>query len=61
MRERNNVHFIACAYGIRLLHERGVEPNIIEGISTDKTAMDHIIDRLQSGWTYIKVDSLPKI
>ncbi len=58
MRERDNVHFIACAYGIRLLHEQGIAPDIIEGIGTDKTAMDHIIGRLQSGWTYIKVDLL---
>ena len=51
----------AVACGIRLLHEQGVELNIIEGIDTDTTAMDHIIGRLQSGWTYIKVDSLSEI
>jgi len=61
MREHDNVHFIACANGLRNLRKRGIDAPIIQDIDTDKTAIDHIIGRLHSGWTYIKVDSLPEI
>ncbi|WP_455235423.1 hypothetical protein [Thiogranum longum] len=61
MRDHNNVHFIACANGIRSLKNKGIQPGIIEEIGTDETAMDHIISRLQDGWTYVKVESLPEI
>jgi hypothetical protein len=38
-----------------------VPPTIIQGVSTDSTALDHIINRLQDGgWTYLKVESLPE-
>lgn len=61
MRNHENVHFIACLNGIRNLRRRGIEPKFIGDIDTDKTAIDHIINRLQAGWTYIKVDDLPTI
>jgi len=58
MKNHKNVHFIACANGISNLRKRGVEPHIIGDIDTDKTAIDHIINRLQAGWTYVKVDDI---
>ena len=61
MKRHKNVHFIACANGIRNLRKRGIEPHIIGDIDTDKTAIDHIINRLQAGWTYVKVDDIPEI
>jgi len=61
MRDNDNVHFIACANGIRNLRKQGINPPIIQNIETDKTAIDHIIGRLQAGWTYVKVDSIPEI
>jgi len=61
MRDHDNVHFIACANGIRNLRRQGINPPIIQNIETDKTAIDHIIGRLQAGWTYIKVDNIPEI
>ena len=61
MKNHQNVHFIACLNGIRKLRRRGIEPDIIGDIATDKTAIDHIIDRLQAGWTYVKVGTLPEI
>ena len=55
----NNVHFIGCANAIKMLRQKGVEPQIITGVSTDSTAFDHIVKRLQGGdWKYIRVDSL---
>ncbi len=61
MRDHDNVHFIACANGIRNLRKQGINPPIIQHIDTDKTAIDHIIGRLQAGWKYVKVDSIPEI
>ena len=61
MREHDNVHFIACANGIRNLRKQGDNPRIIQDIDTDKTAIDHIIGRLQAGWRYVKVDNIPEI
>lgn len=61
MKQHSNVHFIACANGIRGLLKKGIKPNIIDGIPTDETAFDHIVARLQSGWSYIKVQSLAEI
>jgi intracellular sulfur oxidation DsrE/DsrF family protein len=57
--EYDNVHFIACASAISLLQEQGIKPDIINGVGTDTTAFDHIVDRLQTGnWTYIRAESL---
>jgi len=61
MHNHSNVHFLACANGIRNLRKQGINPPIIQHIETDKTAIDHIIARLQAGWTYVKVDKLPEI
>ena len=58
----DNVHLIGCANAIRMLRKKGIEPPIISGVSTDSTAFDHIVDRLQGGgWKYIKVKTLSEI
>lgn len=61
IRKYKNVHFIACANGIRNLRRQGEDPHFIDRIDTGKTAIDHIISRLQAGWSYIKVDALPEV
>lgn len=60
MEKHDNVHFIACANAIRMFRQKkGVDPVIIQGVGTDSTAFDHIVNRLQSGgWKYIKVESI---
>ena len=57
----NNVHFIACTNAIRNLKLRGIEPRIIKDVSSRQTALEHIVQRVQSGWTYIKAESLPEV
>ena len=62
IQQYDNVHFIACAGAIDLLRDGGIEPRIIPGVSTDTTAFDHIVTRLQGGgWRYIKAESLPGV
>ena len=58
----DNVHFIGCANAIKMLRKKGIEPAIIQGVRTDSTAFDHIVNRLQGGgWKYNKVKSLAEI
>ena len=55
----DNLHFIACANAIRNLRKSGEDAVLIDRVHTGKTAVDHIVDRLRSGWTYKKVTDLP--
>jgi len=56
-----NVSFLACANAIANLRKQGVEPRIIASVDTEKKAIDHIVERLQAGWSYVRVDALPEI
>lgn len=56
-----NLHFIACANAVRNLRNSGEKAVLIDHVHAGKTAVDHIVDRLRSGWTYKKVTELPVI
>jgi len=56
-----NVRFLACANAIANLRKRGIEPRVIASVDTEKKAIDHIVERLQEGWSYVRVDALPEI
>jgi len=60
MNKHDNIHFIACAGAIKMFKKNtGALPNIIQGVSTDSTAFDHIVGRLQhGGWRYVKVETV---
>lgn len=51
----NNVRFIACSKGLQRLRDNGIKPILITGVHSDMTAGDHVIQRLQNGWTYIAI------
>ncbi len=57
----SNVQFIACMNAIRNLEARGIDATLIDDVHTGETAVDHIVKRMQQGWTYRKVDSLSDI
>jgi intracellular sulfur oxidation DsrE/DsrF family protein len=57
----SNLHFIACANAIRNLRHNGVDVSLLDGVQSGETAVDHIVDRLQHGWRYVKVSDLPGI
>jgi len=57
----DNVYFIACANAIRNLRDQGIQPIIIDKVKIEKPAMDQIIEYVQKGWTYKKVQSLNQI
>ena len=46
----------------RYIQKNAVVPEIIQGVETDYTTLDHSVGRLQTGgWKYIKIESLTKI
>ena len=55
MRDYDNIHFIACTNSLQRLQEKGITPILINNTQQDKTAVEHIILRLQQGWTYLRV------
>ncbi len=57
----DNISFIACANSLRNLRRQGVTPDLIADVKTDATAVDHIVQRVVEGWTYIKMDRLPEV
>ena len=55
MAKYDNVTFMACANALRQLEEQGVKVDLLPGIKTDHTAIDKIINRLEQGWSYLRV------
>ena len=55
MDKYDNLTFVACANTIRRLREQGVDVLLIDRTHASETAIDHVIGRLQAGWTYIKI------
>lgn len=53
-----NLQFIACMNAIRNLRRSGTDVSLIDDVHTGETAIDHVVKRLQQGWTYKKIDSL---
>ncbi|RMG31390.1 MAG: hypothetical protein D6721_01315 [Gammaproteobacteria bacterium] len=49
------ITFIACANAIRRVRERGEKVILIDHVRTDTTAIDHILHRLEEGWTYVRI------
>ncbi|TCK16901.1 intracellular sulfur oxidation DsrE/DsrF family protein [Thiogranum longum] len=54
----SNLQFIACMNAIRNLKRAGSDVPLIDDVHTGETAIDHVVKRLQQGWTYRKIDSL---
>lgn len=56
-----NLHFFACMNSIRNLRRQGVDPELLRPVETGQTAVDHIVNRVMEGWTYVKMDHLPEV
>jgi intracellular sulfur oxidation DsrE/DsrF family protein len=54
-RRYQNLHFLACANAIRNLRKQGVHVDVLDHVNAGETAIDHIVGRIRSGWTYLKV------
>ncbi|MDH5518389.1 MAG: DsrE family protein [Gammaproteobacteria bacterium] len=51
----NNLQFIACKNSIQRLKKKGYNVQMIDGVKQDSPALDTIINRMDKGWTYIKI------
>jgi intracellular sulfur oxidation DsrE/DsrF family protein len=61
MAKYDNVTFVACTNAIKRLRQQGIQPMIIKDVETDSAAMDHILDRVREGWTYMKASDAQKM
>jgi len=50
-----NLSFIGCQRTLRRLKDNGHDIRLLPGVQLAPSAVDVIVERLQSGWTYIKV------
>lgn len=50
----DNIHFIACLNTMEVLQRHGVRTRLLTGTRTTQSAVDHIIERLQDGWIYVR-------
>lgn len=57
MDEHDNITFIACTNAINKLRAQGINPTMVKDVKTETAALTHIIDRMNSGWTYVKADT----
>lgn len=55
MAEHEELQFIACGTAIRRLERAGVDVVLLPRTDTAPSAVEHIIERIREGWTYIKV------
>ncbi|KHF25619.1 zf-HC2 domain-containing protein [Solemya velum gill symbiont] len=55
MDKYDNLMFLACANTISRLTEKGEEVELIDRTHAGETAIDHVVNRLSSGWTYVKI------
>jgi len=50
-----NLQFIACKNTIQRLKKSGNKVQMIDGVKTDAPALDTIVNRMNKGWTYVKI------
>ncbi|MDH5392843.1 MAG: hypothetical protein OEY11_06610 [Gammaproteobacteria bacterium] len=50
-----NLQFIACKNSISRLKKKGYNVQMIDGVKQDTPALDTIINRMDKGWTYVKI------
>ena len=54
-KQYSNLQFIACTNTLRRLKQKGQDVQLIDGIQANKPALDTIINRMDKGWTYVKI------
>lgn len=50
-----NLQFIACKNTIQRFKKTGQNVKMIDGVKSDRPALDTIINRMDQGWTYVKI------
>lgn len=47
--------FVACASALKKLHDNGIETQLLQGVSTAPSAVEHVAEKVSEGWRYIKL------
>jgi intracellular sulfur oxidation DsrE/DsrF family protein len=55
MDKYDNLMFLACANTIKHLREKGERVKLVGRTHASETAIEHIVNRLRDGWTYVKI------
>jgi hypothetical protein len=56
MRQRHaNLQFIACSQSVARFAAEGEDVVLLPAAHTAPTAIGQIVDRLQQGWTYVRI------
>lgn len=50
-----NLVLVGCGQTLRKLQERGQDTQLLPGVHVAPAALDEIVDKLQTGWMYVKV------
>lgn len=53
--EYSNISLLACANAVERLREQGIKVKLLPGTLSDRNAIDTIVQRMESGWHYIKI------
>lgn len=51
----DNLQFIACKNTLRRLRKNGNNIQMVDGVKQDRPALDTIVNRMNDGWTYVKI------
>ena len=54
-RQYENLQFIACKNTIQRLKKKDQNIQMLNGVKADRPALDTIINRMDKGWTYVKI------
>ena len=47
--------FVACGNAIARYRSAGLDVKLVPEARVERTAVEHIVDRVRQGWTYLKI------
>jgi intracellular sulfur oxidation DsrE/DsrF family protein len=47
--------FVACGNAIARYRSAGLDVTLVPEARVERTAVEHIVDRVRQGWTYLKI------
>ncbi len=51
----NNLSFVACSNAVKRLERRGIDVVLVNRTNAEISAVEHVVNRMREGWTYIKI------
>jgi intracellular sulfur oxidation DsrE/DsrF family protein len=54
-RRHELLSFVACGHAISRYRNAGLDVTLVPEARVERTAVEHIVDRVRQGWTYLKI------